>query len=86
MRIHKAVICLFKGHVVDPEETIIPEMFDKRNWLCECHRCGLYVMHDGAISRGTITITKKMAEETKRDFERDMMEFRRRMDHAEEDI
>ena len=39
MKIQKAIICLFKGHDVDPEESIVADiMTDKRNWMCECKR------------------------------------------------
>lgn len=74
----KAFICLFKGHDIDPDESIVGDiMTDKRNWLCKCHRCGLYEMHDGAISNKTITLTKSQALRTKMEFERDMLEFKR---------
>ena len=74
----KAIVCLFKGHDIDPNESIVGDiMTDKRNWLCKCHRCGLYEMHDGAISNKTITLTKSQALRTKMEFERDMLEFRR---------
>ena len=70
----KAVICFFNGHDVNPDESIIGDvMIDKRNWLCKCHRCGLYEMHDGAIS-----LTKGQAYRTKMEFEQDiknMMQF-----------
>lgn len=80
MKIQKAIICLFKGHDVDPEESIVADiMIDKRNWLCECKRCGLFEMHDGAISQMSITLTRRQAMETKRDFERDVMELRRKL-------
>lgn len=75
----KAIICMFKGHDVDPDESIVKDtMIDKRNWLCQCHRCGLYEMHDGAISNTNITLTKSQAYRTKMELERDAMEFRRR--------
>ena len=35
----KIIICLFKGHDVDPEESIVKDVvIDKRNWICRCHR------------------------------------------------
>ena len=75
----KAAVCLFKGHDIDPDESIVGEiMRDKRNWLCKCHRCGFYEMHDGAISNLSITLTERQAMRTKLEFERDMMEFLRR--------
>ena len=67
----KAIICLFKGHDIDPDESIIV-MKDKRNWLCQCHRCGLYEMHDGAISGMSVTFTKREAYEVKKDVEYQM--------------
>lgn len=74
----KAFVCLFKGHDIDPDESIIGDiMKDKRNWLCKCHRCGLYEMHDGAISNKTITLTESQALRTKMEFERDMLELKR---------
>ena len=62
----KAVVCMFKGHDIDPNESIVGDiMRDKRNWICKCHRCGLYEMHDGAISGLSITLTKSQAMRTK---------------------
>ena len=76
----KAVICLFKGHDVDPDESIVSGvMKDKRNWLCQCHRCGMYEMHDGAISGNSVTLTKKEAYEVKRDIEYQIAEIERLM-------
>ena len=80
----KAIICLFKGHDIDPNESIVRDiMIDKRNWLCKCHRCGLYEMHDGAISQGTITLTKSQALRTKMEFERDVMNMRQWIERRE---
>ena len=82
----KAFICLFKGHDIDPDESIVGDiMTDKRNWLCKCHRCGLYEMHDGAISNKTITLTENQAMRTKMEFERDMLEFKRWMAERKEE-
>ena len=44
-------------------------MIDKRNWLCKCHRCGLYIMHDGAISNGSVILTESQALRVKTEFE-----------------
>lgn len=69
----KAIICMFKGHDIDPDESIVGDiMKDKRNWLCKCHRCGLYEMHDGAILNKTVTLTKSSAYRTKMELERDV--------------
>jgi len=81
----KAVICLFKGHDIDPNESIVGDiMIDKRNWLCKCRRCGLYEMHDGAISNMTITLTKSQAMRTKMELERDVLNFRQLAERKEE--
>lgn len=73
----KGIICLFKGHDIDPDESIVGDiMIDKRNWLCKCHRCGLYEMHDGAISQSTITLTESGALRVKMELERDILNFR----------
>lgn len=81
----KSIICLFKGHDIDPEESIVGDiMRDKRNWLCKCRRCGLYEMHDGAISNMSITLTESAAYRTKMELERDLMEYMRRTERREE--
>ena len=82
----KAVVCLFKGHDIDPEESIVGDlMIDKRNWLCKCHRCGLYEMHDGAISNLTITITESQALRTKMKFEQEVLNFRQLAERKDND-
>lgn len=88
MKIFKSIICLFKGHDVDPEESIVADvMRDKRNWLCQCHRCGLYEMHDGAISMQSVTLTKAQAERTAMDFRREaMMVLNARREQAEGEV
>ena len=70
----KSIVCLLKGHDINPEENIV-EMLDKRNWLCKCHRCGLYEMHDGAISNSSVTVREKTAMEIKRDYEMEMFKI-----------
>lgn len=81
MRILLYPICAIKGHNVDPNESIVGEtMIDRRNWLCKCHRCGLYEMHDGAISGISLTVTHKTAMRIKWDFE---TEFARLKDMVE---
>ena len=68
--IFKTIVCLFKGHIIDPNESIVGDtMIDKRNWLCKCHRCGLYIMHDGAISNGSVILTESQALRVKTEFE-----------------
>lgn len=74
----KAIVCAFKGHDIDPDESIVRDvMRDKRNWLCKCHRCGLYEMHDGALSNDSITLTESQALQIKFDFEKEMLEIKR---------
>lgn len=76
----KAIICRFKGHDIDPDESIVSGvMKDKRNWLCQCHRCGLYEMHDGAITGESVTITKKEAYRIKKDLEYQIAEIEKIM-------
>lgn len=74
----KAIICAFKGHDVDPDESIVRDvMRDKRDWLCKCHRCGLYEMYDGALSHQCITLTESQALRMKLELEREMLEIER---------
>ena len=74
----KAIIYMFKCHDINPDESIVKDtMLDKRNWLCKCHRCGLYEMHDGAVGNLNITLTKSQAYRTKMEFERDVLEFQK---------
>ena len=78
MNLLKAIICLFKGHDIDPDESIVSGvMKNKRNWLCQCHRCGLYEMRDGAISGGSVTLTKREAYKVKKDLEYQIAEIGR---------
>ena len=82
----KAVICLIKGHDIDLNESIVKDvMIDKRNWLCKCHRCGLYEMHDGAISGGTITLTERGALRTKRELEGALLDIRQFAEQRKEE-
>lgn len=81
----KGIVCLFKGHDIDPDESIVADtMKDKRNWLCQCHRCGLYEMHDGANSNISVMLTKREALKVKREFEQKMKELNRRIGGEEE--
>ena len=57
-------------------ESII-DMRDKRNWLCQCHRCGLYEMRDGAISGMSVVLTERDAYKVKRDYEYQIAEIER---------
>ena len=78
MNLLKAIICQFKGHDINPDESIVSSvMRDKRNWLCQCHRCGMYEMHDGAITGESVTLTKREAYEVKRDLEYQIAEIER---------
>ena len=61
--------CLFKGHDVYPNESLLGDVLtDNRNWLCKCHRCGLYIAHDGALSGITISMSKREAYKFKDEF------------------
>jgi len=73
MNILGLIACCFKGHDINESENIMADvMLDKRNWLCKCHRCGLYVMHDGAISGQYVAVTEREAYKIKEDFIREM--------------
>ena len=76
MNLFKAIICQFKGHDINPDESII-DMRDKRNWLCQCHRCGLYEMRDGAISGMSVVLTERDAYKIKKDYEYQIAEIER---------
>lgn len=79
MNIFKAVVCKVKGHVVDPEKDNIiffqTAHLNSRNWICKCKRCGVYIMHDGALSGMSVTISKKEAFKIKKEYERDMIDL-----------
>ena len=80
MNLLKAFICLFKGHDINQDESILSDvMKDKRNWLCQCHRCGLYEMRDGAISGKSVILTKREAYKVKKDLEYQIAEIERIM-------
>lgn len=82
----KRLICFVKGHDINPTESIVNDvMTDKRNWLCKCHRCGRYVMHDGAISGMTLTMSEGEAIRLKTEFELEMLEFERMMEMKDND-
>ncbi len=68
----KSIVCLFKGHKINPKESIIRDcMINPYNLLCPCHRCGMYVAYDHS-SGITLTYTKRGAEKLKSDFVRCM--------------
>ena len=76
MKIIKSIICLFKGHDINTSESLVKDyMLDSRNWLCECHRCGLYEMHDGATSGLSVTLTKRGAYKKRDEFITEMIMF-----------
>lgn len=80
MRI-KAIKCVFVGHVVDLSENIVADIIhDKRNWICKCHRCGLYLLHDGANSGMTVTISEKMARRVRKRIEHDIAYYKAKYD------
>ena len=70
----KRIICNFKGHDPDPDDDLIAGiMNDPRNWLRRCKRCGRYVMHDGAISGITLTLSEKEARQVAKDLEAEIV-------------
>ena len=82
----KRIECMIKGHDIDPAESIVADiMTDKRNWLCKCQRCGRYVMHDGAISGMTLTMSEGEAIQLKTEFTLEMLEFERMMEMKDND-
>ena len=64
MKIHKAIICALKGHKCDKPSIVNTICSD--NWLKECSRCGLYIMHG---EFGSVPMTKRSAYKVKREFE-----------------
>lgn len=65
----KFMACIFKGHVVNPDESLVRDyMLDERNWLCKCHRCGIYIMHDGAMSGLSTMMFESEAKDTALEF------------------
>lgn len=82
MNILKSIICKFKGHDVDSEQSIIDGyiMINHENWICKCKRCGLYLMHDGAVTGQTLVVSKKEAYKLKHEIENDMLKvFERKL-------
>ena len=84
----KRIICGFKGHEPDPDDDLIAGiMNDPRNWMRRCKRCGCYLIHDGAISGLTVTLSeseaKQEAEELRREVERIIL-YSTRAEAAEE--
>lgn len=70
----KRIICGLKGHEPDPDDDLIEGiMNDPRNWLRRCKRCGRYVMHDGAISGITLTLSEKEARQAAKDLEAEIV-------------
>ena len=62
-------ICAIKGHDINLKESLVDDiMIDKQNWLCKCHRCNWYVMHDGATSGMEMILPKHSAEQVSREF------------------
>lgn len=68
----KFIGCFIKGHIIDPEESIMLDvMINPNNLLCKCHRCGFYIAYDSSSSI-CLTLTKKGAYKLKNEFIRDM--------------
>lgn len=64
MKIPKAVVCGMVGHKF--ETPSIVNTMCSNNWIKQCSRCGIYIMH-GDI--GSVPLTKKQAFKIKREFE-----------------
>ncbi|MBO5921930.1 MAG: hypothetical protein J6Q48_06035 [Bacteroidaceae bacterium] len=64
MKIHKVIACVFIGHKFDKPSIV--NTICRNNWLKECSRCGLYVMHG---EFGSVPMTKRGAYKVKREFE-----------------
>ena len=70
----KRIICGFKGHDPDPDDDLIAGFTNEpRNWMRRCKRCGRYVMHDGAISGITLTLSEKEARQAAKDLEAEIV-------------
>ena len=77
----KRLICGFKGHDPDPDDDLIEGiMNDPRNWLRRCKRCGRYVMHDGANSGLTVTLSESEAKQEAEGLRREAEEFMREIE------
>ena len=68
MNIVKAIACVMVGHNTKESESIV-NAFSSNNWIKRCNRCGAYIMH-GDI--GSITLSKREALKTKKEFEEEM--------------
>ena len=69
----KRIICGLKGHDPDPDDDLIAGiMNDPRNWMRRCKRCGRYVMHDGAISGITLTLSEREAKQEAEEFRQEV--------------
>ena len=70
----KRIICGFKGHDPDPDDDLIAGFTNEpRNWMRRCKRCGRYIMHDGAISGITLTLSEKEARQAAKDLEAEIV-------------
>ena len=70
----KRLICGFKGHDPDPDDDLIAGFTNEpRNWMRRCKRCGRYIMHDGAISGITLTLSEKEARQVAKDLEAEIV-------------
>ena len=79
----KLIGCLFKGHEIDPKESIMLDvMINPNNLLCRCHRCGFYLAYD-SMSGITMILTKKGAYKFKDEFVRDTNDFARSPEETE---
>ena len=71
--IFKWIICGLKGHEPDPDDDLIAGFTNEpRNWMRRCKRCGRYIMHDGAISGITVTLSEREAKQEAEEFMREV--------------
>ena len=71
--IFKWIICGLKGHDPDPDDDLIAGFTNEpRNWMRRCKRCRRYVMHDGAISGLTVTLSEREAKQEAEEFRREV--------------
>ena len=82
--IFKWIICGLKGHEPDPDDDLIAGFTNEpRNWMRRCKRCGRYVMHDGAISGLTVTLSEREAKQEAEEFRREVERIILYSTHAE---
>lgn len=73
MNILNRIKCSIVGHDVTGSESLVKnKMLDNDNWLRQCRRCGMYVMHSEHMA---VCMSEREALEVKRDLEELYREF-----------